>query len=119
MKKEEAWKIFRQWQNFIEIHEKLRLIFSSLPESLLPYEEEVLEESLNVIAKEYFDKGDKETSKKIQEHIATLWCYESDEDALNSMQKNLDMIFKNPELQKITLEKLGEFHDSCSKFRQN
>lgn len=117
---DEADKIFKSWQEYVEIAGKLEKIFSTIPESFLPYPVEILEEALNIVAKRYFDTGDRKMSKTIQETIAAfLWTHEKDETAIESMEKNLDLMLKHPELREVKLAKLKECRDSWAKIKQD
>ena len=62
MTKEEARIIFKSWQDYQEIGDRFLSFMLRVPESFLPYPADTLEEALNIIAKDYFDSGDKETS---------------------------------------------------------
>jgi len=118
MTKEEARKIFDSWREYMEIADKLRKLFVSIPESFLPYPKETLEEALNIIAKNYFDAGDKEKVNTIQTTMAGfLWCHEKDEEAIEGMHRTLDLMLKNPDLKKIKIEKLKECKDSWAKLK--
>lgn len=133
---EEATTIFNLWQEYQEIGDKLHQIFTTIPESFLPYPATVLEEALNIIAKHYFDTGDKETAKNIQEMLAlqTTGLYLSsdskgrmtttdkpisDEEALRKMKKELDLILDNPDLLKVKLSNLERSRKSWVKFKSD
>jgi len=92
----EADNIFKNWnQWYWPCHFILHSIFlSKIPESFLPYPQDVLEEALNVVAKHYHDIGDLKASNNIQESIAFLCAYTKDEEALQSAHEN----FSNPVL---------------------
>lgn len=129
MTKEEAKNIYEDWKANIEILDKISKVFNAIPESFLPYSVETLEEALNIIAKDYFDMGDKRTSRNIQEtmmlHVGGLYFTPegvtgrkmTDEEALLSMKKKLDFMFENPKLKKITLETLKETQESWAKLK--
>jgi hypothetical protein len=118
MTSDEANKIFKHWKEHVEVSNKMAQIFTGIPESFLPYPMEVLEEALNIVAKEYFDDGDKKASKNIQGTIGYLARYEKDETALESMKRCLDFYLSNPELRKIKLEQLQRCRDSWAEQKQ-
>jgi hypothetical protein len=115
MKFDEAQKIFKYFQEYVEISDKLSKIFYKIPESFLPYPLPVLEEAINVLAKNYFDAGDYEKSKTIQSAINFLLFYSKDEEAIESMKQNLTIMSQNPELKKTYLENLKSSRDSWAK----
>lgn len=129
----EAGKIFDVWREYIEIAEKLHTIFHVVPESFLPYPADVLEKALNMVAKDYFDAGDKRMAKNIQEMMALhLMPYNitvengeltstneklTDEEVLGEMKKKLDLILSNPELKDAVLANLKRVRDSWAKVK--
>lgn len=116
MTSEEADKIFKSWQEYMEIVDKLDRIFSQLPESFLPYPPEILEEALNIVAKRFFDTGDKKMSETVQETMsAFLTMHANDEDAIASMHQSLGLMLNHPKLKETYLEKLKECRDSWLK----
>lgn len=117
---EEAKKIYKSWQDFMEIADKFLKLFLPVPESFLPYPSEVIEECLNIMSKYYFDSGDKKCSDLIQEtKCLYLSRCKKDEEALVGMKKHLNFIFKHPKLTKTLIEKLHESRDSWIRFREN
>jgi hypothetical protein len=124
---EEAGKIYKDWVSFIEIADKLYKIFTHIPESFLPYPVEILEEALNIIAKDYFDAGDKKTSQNIQEtmayHLTPFYITPSgplktkinNNEALDLMKRDLNFICENPELKDAKLKGLRECQESWLK----
>lgn len=130
MTKETARIIYEDWKGNIEILDKIFKIFGVVPESFLPYSAEILEEALNIIAKDYFDAGDKRTSENIENlmimHMAGLYSTPdgatvrkmSDEEALLCMKEKLDLLYKYPELKKGALNNLKEAQESWSKLKQ-
>jgi len=67
MTTEKAEKIFKSWQEYMEIADKLQKILGpSIPESFLPYPPEILEEALNITAEKFFDAGDKRKLKLLK-----------------------------------------------------
>ena len=133
---EEAQKIFREWQNYQEIADKMGTIFITVPESFLPYPADLLEEALNIIAKSYYDSGDKEASKNIQESVGrhlTGYYYHfdnssnknvvtdtlaSDEEVIRNMRRELDFMLNNPELLKTKLDSLKRSQNSWAVFKE-
>ena len=133
---EEAQKIFKQWQAYQEIGDKLHTIFNTVPESFLPYPAEILEEALNIVAKHYFDSGNRRAAKNIQEmmmlHMGGLYLSTNskgkttalnrpmgDKEALKEMKEQLDFIITNPDLLKAKLKNLEKSKDSWAKFKEN
>ncbi len=114
----QAQQIFNNWKEFIEINIKLQTIFGSIPESFLPNSPETLEEALNIVAKDYFDSGDKKMARNIQESIASLICYKDDKEALRDMHRKLEIILENPELEEGLLKTLKDTKDSWAEFKQ-
>lgn len=94
----EADKIFKNWKQWYwPCHFILHSIFiNKIPESFLPYPKDVLEEALNIVAKSYWDEGNKKTSDDIKESICSLLNYTKDEEAFQEASKT----FSNPELMK-------------------
>jgi len=108
------WNIWRGW--YWPCHFILdSIFFGSIPESFLPYPQEVLEEALNIIAKSYWDEGDKNISKDIQGTMCSLQTYEKDEEALESLAKNLS----NPEMIKVRLTCIANYKKDWIKWLEN
>lgn len=131
---EEANKIFKRWQSYQEIADKLGQLFIVVPESFLPYPVEILEEALNIVAKGYFDSGDKKAADNIQESMGrylTGYYLSSDsngklvvkddkltdEEVLKKMKQELDFILEHPDLLKAKLENLKVARDSWAEFK--
>lgn len=97
----EADKIFKNWSKWYwPCHFVLHSIFlSKVPESFLPYPQDVLEEALNIVAKHHYDNGDFQISKDIQESIASLCAYTKDEEALQQASEN----FSTPKIREAIL----------------
>ncbi|MDP2668743.1 MAG: hypothetical protein Q8P07_02815 [bacterium] len=127
----EANRIYESWRNYMEIAEKLGILFTQIPESLLPYPVETLEEALNIMRKAFGDSGDIEAIKNIEGtmgfHLSGFYFNKSlggpthrrttDEEAMESMAQTLDLYLQNPDLKKIKLEKLRECQNAWIKFR--
>jgi len=95
----EANKIFKSWQQWYwPCHCVLWRVFffSGIPESFLPYPKDVLEDALNIVAKSYWDEGDRKTSNLISGSISALIFYKKDEEAFQKASKD----FSNPETMK-------------------
>jgi hypothetical protein len=95
----EANEIFNNWRQWYwPCHFILWTVFfvSGIPESFLLYPINVLEEALNIVAKSYWDKGDRKNSDLIKSGIGSLASYEKDEEAFKWASKN----FSNPNMMK-------------------
>jgi hypothetical protein len=132
MEFKEAEKIFKDWQNYQEIADKMSRVFVIVPESFLPHPVNKLEEALNIITKYFFDSGDKIMAENIRETMGAYLigyftkisngkvesCDKiSDEEALQRMKKSLDMKLENQELKETVLKSLKECSDSWLEFR--
>ena len=97
----EACEIFDVWKNWYwPCHFLLDSVFGPIiPESFLPYPKNVLEEALNIVAKDFFDKGNIQASKDIQRAMFFINCYEENEKAWEQAAKS----FSNPEMMKVML----------------
>ena len=75
MTREEAEIVFRDWQAYVEINDKLFQLFGpSIPKSFLPYPPDVLEKAMNIIANVYFEADDGNACTMIQENMSTIPC---------------------------------------------
>jgi hypothetical protein len=126
MTKEEAHKIFADWKEYIEFGDKLSKLFTVVPKYFLPYPMDTLEEALNIVAKEYFDAGDKSMAKNIQEtmalHMAGYFLAPSntemtDDEIFEHMKEKLERILANPELKRGIIENMRNTQSSWIKFR--
>lgn len=127
MAKDEVDRVFNAWQNYAETADKLFQLGITPPESFLPYPLLILEEAINVVAKKYFDAGDKETSEVIQRH-ATLHLMPyyltplkkpmSDEEALEGMIKSLTQTFNDLALRSAILTNLKKSQSSWMSARR-
>jgi hypothetical protein len=97
------------------------------PASFLPYPVDILEDALNIVAKERYDAGDREIAETIQGHMALhLVAYflpnskkiMTDEEALEKMRDTLDLILNNPPLKEVVLENLRNSQRSWMDTRQ-
>lgn len=110
----EADKIFKEWQYYQEFHDKCFKIFmGSIPESFLPFPVKILEEALNIVAKDCFDRGDKKTSDLIANSIGFLLAYEDDAKAIEHILFKL----KVPKLRDACLTNLEKARDSWLKHK--
>lgn len=109
----EANKIFEDWKAYMSIVDKMDRIFSQIPESFLPYPPKILEEALNIVAKKFFDNGDKEDADAIQGTMgAFLFKHEKDEAAFESMYRDLELMINNSELKNTKLANLKKTKDT-------
>ena len=119
MSLDEAKKIFKSWQDFLEIADKFFRLMLPIPESFLPYPKETLIEGLDIMSKYCSDSGDKKLATLIQD---TMWGYlplcKEDEEALGGIKKALDMMFENPDLKKTLIEILHERRDHWINIRK-
>lgn len=112
----EANKIFKYWQEYAEIHDKLFQIFwGDIPESFLPYPVDILEEALNVVAKNYFDLGDYKASKAVKNTIGWFLLYKKDEEAIDNIVNKLTL--KDPKIKELLLRNLKRSRDSWAEFK--
>ena len=129
MTKEQAKIIYDNWKVNIEVFDKILCVFDVVPESFFPYNTKILEEALNIVAKDYYDMGNKKMAENIKEtmtyQMGGLWLIGedspgrkiTDEEVLSHMKKNLDYIFANPELKRTTLQSLNEIRNSWAKLK--
>ena len=118
MEFKEEEKIFKDFQEYVEIASKLEKIFSVTPESFLPYSKEILEKALNIVAKKYLMYGNKKAYDTIGSNMVLfLFTSRKDEEALELMRKELNLRLDNPELKKATIESLKEAHKDWLKFK--
>ena len=116
MTREEAEIIFRDWQAYVEINDKLFQIFGpSIPKSFLPYPPDVLEKAMNIIANGYFEFGDGRTCTMIKENISIILSYKEDEEAIKNIVNGVRL--KHVELRKVFISKLQKSRDSWAKLR--
>lgn len=115
MTNEEAGKIYKAWQEYIEINDKMSKIFYRIPESFLPYPTSILEQALNIIAKQYFDIGNIKMMKNIQETMATLIIYTNDEDAIENL---IPDFYNKTEIKGLHLKNLKVCRDSWAEFKK-
>ncbi len=123
----EARIIFKSWQDYMEIAAKFQCLMLNVPESFLPYPADVLEEALNIIAKSYFDSGNKRMSENIKGTMSYLLPFfmtnaetgarQTEEEVITNMKKTLDLIEHDNTLKRALLKSLKECQDSWIKSR--
>ena len=109
----DAREIVHIWGKYLECcQDRLQALFvGSIPESLLPYPPEILEEALNKVGKHYYDIGDREASELIQNSFRCLALYVEDEIAL----KGAAMKFNDSELRSIISSKMKKVREDWIK----
>src|SRR5882672_5902467 len=133
MTKEEAKIIFQSWREYMETADKFSKLMLHPPESFLPYPVATIEEALNIVAKDYFDAGDKKMAETIQTtmggylsgyfmsfsngKMVALDKPQTDEEMLEGMKRSLDLILSDPTLKKTVLENLKKSQESWIKTR--
>jgi hypothetical protein len=123
---EEADRIFRAWQAYLETADRFSNLMLTPPESFLPYPVEELQEALNIVAQRLFDAGDHETAEDIQRlmalHLGGYYMTDmkrrmTDEEALLGMKRQIDLMVAHSELMQTLLEKLKESQKSWMAYR--
>ena len=81
---DKASKIVNIWGIYLEyMGGKLNLIFgASIPESLLPFPIETLEQALNTVAEHHHKMGNNDVVKDLHRSIGCLTGYKDDEEAV-------------------------------------
>jgi hypothetical protein len=116
MNLDKAKKYFKIWQPYFEINDKFSRLKWTVPESLLPIPKDIIEEVSNIIAKDYFERGDHKMSENMQTVGAGCWTlHESDSKALTETLKVISMTEENPKLKEIILEGLNNSNEIFSK----
>lgn len=128
----EAQKVVSDYGGFLEwLYFRLKPIFwNKIPESVLPYSIQHIDDALNTVARHYHDKGDKKMVNNIQEAQILLVSFVDDKEAiLNSVKmlsdkkwfegmmklikdfwqlygepKHISGLFTNPPIKKVDLE---------------
>lgn len=116
MSLEFADAIRMEWGKFCELTSgSLILLFMGrIPQSLLPYPRETIEEAMNIITKHFSAQGDDETVAICEQSTSTLLFFVDDEEAIKNAGKN----FNNEEILKAFLPKLGEKQKEQLKYLQ-
>lgn len=107
----EAKEIFESWQEYVEYADKLHRIFPEVPQSFQPYPSDILMEALNIIREYYFCSGNKDMAEKIENTAITWVSKVSDNEALSSMKKMLDLIESNTDFKNAMLKSLKDVQD--------
>jgi hypothetical protein len=111
MTREEAEIVFREWQAYGEINDKLFQLFGpSIPKSFLPYPPDVLTEAIKTIANVNSETEDRSGLTMLQEHMSAILCYKDDDEAVNTIVNGIRL--KHTELRKIFIHKLQKSRDS-------
>jgi hypothetical protein len=101
---EEAQNIVSVWGKYLEYTGSLRLLFGlSIPKSTLPYPVEILQGAINKMEAFYFDRGQLEKVKLLEETEVLLLNYCDDEAIKESIS-----IFSNTKWQEAFIPVLGE-----------
>ncbi len=101
---EEASKITNLWGKYLEHTngKMMRLFLTKIPQSLLPYPKDVIEEACNVMAEHYFNQGNHKAEMIFKETAAFLLSYVDDEEALLEAAKR----FNDPKWRKAIIKGL-------------
>lgn len=104
---DEAKKIIENWSVYLEYtHGKLSLVFGpQIPESFLPFHSSIIEEAINIVAKQHHDMGDKEAVSMLQSGIGLLTWYVNDEVAISQVAE----LFKKKEWREAVVYALEKF----------
>lgn len=107
MELEEANKIVNAWGIHLEYFQgKLTFLFGgNIPESLLPFPIETLEEALNIMAEYHHNNGNEEGCNVMKGGFGWLTAYKNDEEAILQATKNFD----NPKWREAMLPALKQF----------
>jgi hypothetical protein len=135
MTKDEAQMIFQSWREYMETADKLDKLMLHPPQSFLPYPIAIIDEALNIVAKDYFDAGDGKTAETIQATMASylsgyfmsfadgklvsLQKPRTDEEMLEDMKRSLDLILGDEDLKKTVLDNLKKSQDSWIEVRKS
>ncbi len=100
----EANKIVQIWARHLEFtHAKLvRVFLSSIPQSLLPYPTQQMEEAFNIMGEYYLNQGDKDGERLMKESVSYLLRYVDDEKALFQAAAN----YSDEKLREVILDNL-------------
>lgn len=116
MSLELADAIRMEWGKFCEMTSaSLTLIFMArIPESLLPYPRETIEEAMNLIIEHFSIQEDDESVAICKNSLSTLLFFVDDETAIRNAGKN----FNNEEILKTILSELGKTQQDQLKYLQ-
>lgn len=103
----EAREIFNVWKNWYwPCHFLLDSVFGpTIPKSFLPYPKDILEEALNIVAKNFYDSGNIRASMDIQKTMQCIYYYAENEEAWDKASK----LFSNPEMMRAMLGFIEKF----------
>jgi hypothetical protein len=108
-----ASKIVAIWGTYLEyMGGKLNLIFgANIPESLLPFPINTLEQALNIVAEYHHNLGNKDAVRDLQGSIGWLTAFTDDDKALLQAAK----LFNNSEWREAMLPALKNFQNDWIK----
>lgn len=117
MSLEMADAIRMDWGKFLELTSGtlILLFMARIPESLLPYPREEIEEALNIVANNFKHSGDNDGVRIVEESKSFLLFFIDDEEALEAMKTNLN----NNDIVKVILPKLGTKQKDQLKYQQS
>ncbi len=103
----EAKQIFDVWRKWVwPCHSMLFTIFcGQIPESFLPYPEDVLNEALTMMANYYYKYGNKEIAEAIIGTRDYISFYTKDEESVEMLKKLLEI----PGMQEALLENISRY----------
>lgn len=89
MKLEIAENIRMDWGKFLETSHGvlLRLFFPKIPQGLLPYPRETIEEALDMQMKHFSSTGNQQAVESIKATLPFLWPFVDDKEALQEAAK--------------------------------
>lgn len=95
---EEADKIRDAWGKFLEVANPglMRMFLGKIPESVLPYPKEKIEEAMNIFIESFEAEGNQEAAETFRATIPMLWAYVDDKQAIEQATKH----FKDPKFLK-------------------
>jgi len=86
----------------------MSIFFTKIPESLLPFPKDIIEQASNMVAEFHHENGNKEAVNAIQACSVSLWTYSNDEESLLEAVK----IWNNPEARKTLLPSLKKMQET-------
>ena len=118
MNLKQAQDVAAEYGGFLEwAHSRLfTIFFSDIPESLLPYTPQYIEDSLNIVAENYHNHRDFEKVKLLQETIGTLIFYKDDEKAILQVLEFIsEEKWRDLRWRDLTIEKIKDFRTKDQK----
>lgn len=102
---EAAESIYKEFGHFLEFNNGslIMLFLGQIPQSLLPYPKDKIEEALNTALVHFNRKGDKKAIETLKASMALLTCYIDDTQAI----KHAIKIWQNEEAIKAIMSNLG------------